>query len=353
MKIEDIKVGMKVKIPTNKSLGLDYRIFEHQLLNEGKNVMYAVVYAIRDKTQVELEFKNDFAGYFYYDFSPKDLTPYEEVEAIKSGLIAAETPKEQPEVAYVLGSTVEAHDSIVQEQAIEVEGVRTFQDGVETTDDQEYEDNEVSFANPPKGIQVMTVDSFLDQQIGPVPTDKINDYSPGSDFDFDKVRAKGDPIKGDITNDSFHNELPKQGLRYNEGKLDYTLMDMSAFKPMIEVLEYGAHKYSVFQDEFGKQYKGSEVNQSAVKLYGWKTISSGRDNWKLGGPQMTVTKLFASLFRHIASFLGGEDLDKESGLSHIGHCMCNIMFLGYHMQQHLKNKKAKKGTIFDDRFKSK
>lgn len=146
--------------------------------------------------------------------------------------------------------------------------------------------------------------------------------------------------------------IKNQGLRYNEGKLDYTLMDLSAFKPMIEVLAYGAHKYSLFVDDLGKQYKGADISVKDVTLYALTLKSSGRDNWKLGGPNMTITKLFGSLFRHIASFLGGENDDSESKLPHIGHIMCNVMFIGYHMQHHLKAKKQKQSSKFDDRFKS-
>tara|TARA_R110000851_G_scaffold315229_3_gene477576 strand:- start:6268 stop:6417 length:150 start_codon:yes stop_codon:yes gene_type:complete len=32
------------------------------------------------------------------------------------------------------------------------------------------------------------------------------------------------------------------------------------------------------------------------------------------------------------SYLEGEDIDPESGVSHIGHIMCNAMFLSYMSQ---------------------
>lgn len=45
--------------------------------------------------------------------------------------------------------------------------------------------------------------------------------------------------------------------------------------------------------------------------------------------------------RHLFAYLKGEDCDKESGLRHIDHIMCNSMFLSY-MD---RNKKEE----FDDR----
>lgn len=86
--------------------------------------------------------------------------------------------------------------------------------------------------------------------------------------------------------------------RFNQGKLEWSLVDYDAFIPMVKVLMYGKQKYDAH-------------------------------NWKKG---FTYTDLMNSLLRHINAFLAGEDLDPESGLPHIGHIQCNAMFLGYMMQ---------------------
>ena len=50
---------------------------------------------------------------------------------------------------------------------------------------------------------------------------------------------------------------------------------------------------------------------------------SGVGNWQKG---LKVTETLESCLRHIFSFLSGEDNDKESGLTHLGHAMCNLHF---------------------------
>lgn len=96
--------------------------------------------------------------------------------------------------------------------------------------------------------------------------------------------------------------------RFNEGKMAWELVDFESLEPLVEVLMFGATKYS-------------------------------KDNWKKG---QAITELLGSLFRHIIAFQNGEDLDEESGKSHIGHAMCNLMFIQYVLTHHEK---------FDDRNK--
>lgn len=88
-----------------------------------------------------------------------------------------------------------------------------------------------------------------------------------------------------------------RGLRYNEGKPKWSLVDFDALEPMVRVLEYGAEKYSP-------------------------------DNWKGGMP---ITEIMESLMRHYVAYMRGEDNDPESGLPHIGHILCNAMFVSYMM----------------------
>jgi hypothetical protein len=106
-------------------------------------------------------------------------------------------------------------------------------------------------------------------------------------------------------------DVVEQGTRLNAGKLRWSLMSKKALEPMIEVLMFGAEKYD-------------------------------DHNWKKGLP---ITEIIDSLQRHIVSFQEeGHDKDAESGLDHVGHILCNAMFLSY-MYQFRKD--------MDDRFHDK
>lgn len=86
----------------------------------------------------------------------------------------------------------------------------------------------------------------------------------------------------------------QQGLRYNKNKPKYSLIDLNCMEDCARVLEFGMNKYS-------------------------------RNNWKKG---LVRSEIIDSLLRHIAALQSGEEVDPESGLSHIGHIQCNALFLG-------------------------
>lgn len=105
-------------------------------------------------------------------------------------------------------------------------------------------------------------------------------------------------------------EAEKQMKRDNKDKLDWSQIPFKLLNGLVRVLMYGAKKYT-------------------------------KRNWAKGAP---VSEIYNSLQRHINSFMEGEDNDKESGLSHLGHAQANLMFL-VHV---IDNKKQ-----FDDRSKDK
>ena len=100
----------------------------------------------------------------------------------------------------------------------------------------------------------------------------------------------------------------KQALRYNEGKLQWSMIDYKSLEGMVRVLEMGARKYS-------------------------------KDNWKLGMP---VTQVCESLMRHLFAYMSGEDKDPESGENHMAHVLVNAMFIEFIMRERPE---------FDDRKK--
>lgn len=104
--------------------------------------------------------------------------------------------------------------------------------------------------------------------------------------------VKAQPSKEDIN----------KALRYNKGKLDWTLLDFEALEPLVKVMVYGAKKYTVGN-------------------------ISGRDNWK---KQVEPKQHLQSAMRHLIAIIQGEEIDKESGERHSGHLLANMMMYNYH-----------------------
>lgn len=51
----------------------------------------------------------------------------------------------------------------------------------------------------------------------------------------------------------------------------------------------------------------------------------GRDNWKL----VDAEDYYSAALRHMNAIQQGEELDKDSGLPHISHLLCNVVFLTF------------------------
>ena len=49
-------------------------------------------------------------------------------------------------------------------------------------------------------------------------------------------------------------------------------------------------------------------------------------NWKKG---ISSERLYGALLRHITASMKGEDIDPESGLDHLHHAACNLMYLSW------------------------
>jgi len=63
-------------------------------------------------------------------------------------------------------------------------------------------------------------------------------------------------------------------------------------------------------------------------------------NWEKG---IRYSRVYASALRHGHAFLSGEDYDPETGLLHMAHFACNIMFLATYSSRGMD------GGSFDDR----
>lgn len=84
-----------------------------------------------------------------------------------------------------------------------------------------------------------------------------------------------------------------EGKKYDAGKASWHLFPFMAARVVVEVLRFGANKY-------------------------------GDRNWEAG---MDYSRLFGAAIRHLTSWFDGEDVDSETGLSHLAHATCCLLFL--------------------------
>ena len=119
------------------------------------------------------------------------------------------------------------------------------------------------------------------------------------------------------------------GLRFNTGKIKWRYLTPQALGPMIEVLEYGDFKYSLYQSskDSTKKFYGHQIHNMTYKtIEGSEWVKIEPNKW---GNGLSITECSESLMRHLFSFLEGNDIDKESGCLHIGHILCNALFISY------------------------
>lgn len=90
------------------------------------------------------------------------------------------------------------------------------------------------------------------------------------------------------------------GLKFDGGKPPMSLIDRYAIEQIAMVLAFGAQKYDAH-------------------------------NWRKG---IAYSRLIDAALRHLYAFADGEDLDPESGLPHIAHAGCCIVFLLGMMNAH-------------------
>ena len=87
------------------------------------------------------------------------------------------------------------------------------------------------------------------------------------------------------------------GRKFDGGKLEYGLLPPFALEETVKVLTFGAQKYE-------------------------------RDNWQKVPD--SKRRYFDAMQRHIWSWKQGEKIDSESGIHHLAHAMCCLMFLYEH-----------------------
>lgn len=84
-----------------------------------------------------------------------------------------------------------------------------------------------------------------------------------------------------------------QGIKHDTGKPRIGLIPREAILALADILTDGAERY-------------------------------GSGNWETG---FGYERIFNALQRHLWAWWSGEDLDPDSGKSHLHHALCNLVFL--------------------------
>lgn len=82
------------------------------------------------------------------------------------------------------------------------------------------------------------------------------------------------------------------GRKDDTGKRPWHLLPWDSVSSVVDVMAFGAAKY-------------------------------GRDTWQT----VEQERYFAATIRHLLAWRGGEHLDPESGLPHLAHAACSVLFM--------------------------
>lgn len=89
----------------------------------------------------------------------------------------------------------------------------------------------------------------------------------------------------------------RSGDKHDQDKPMWHLMPPLAEAAVVDVLPYGANKYAP---------------------HGWKEVPNLEERY------------YSAMRRHIHAYHTGQDYDPESGLHHLAHAACNLMFVLQH-----------------------
>lgn len=111
------------------------------------------------------------------------------------------------------------------------------------------------------------------------------------------------------------------GRKEKRGKLRYDLMPPRSFERVVEVLTYGAEKYTVYGDcTCNIPSSGHTISCASHKI-----ISKGDNNWKL--VEDPFETYYAAALRHLQKYRLGETTDPDSMIHHLAHAITDLIFL--------------------------
>ena len=146
-------------------------------------------------------------------------------------------------------------------------------------------------------------------------TKQRGDKGRGTDFDLVKPKEWIGPETAlqEIIDGTYNSHgsklLPEQEVvsvkKNDEDKAPIALLPIEVLLDVAKVMSHGANKY-------------------------------GKDNWRRE-PMLPNQhrRTLSSALRHLLAYVGGEDIDPESGLPHLDHAITQLMFLKYYIDKGL------------------
>lgn len=109
----------------------------------------------------------------------------------------------------------------------------------------------------------------------------------------------GVPVQGFSDSTApFTATAPGPGLKYDGGKLRWDLLPLVVIRLIVMVMTFGAAKYAA-------------------------------NNWQAVEPE----RYWGAIFRHLDAARSGEKYDDETGLPHLAHALCCLVFLTWQFLQ--------------------
>lgn len=148
---------------------------------------------------------------------------------------------------------------------------------------------------------------FMDNTASPMSVCEIClDHGAKIDCLGNKLDTAWEKADREILN-LMEKQVLKAGEKHDNGKLRWELLPYDSAEGIVKVLTLGAQKYSP-------------------------------RNWECG---IEYGRVYGAVMRHVSAWWRGENTDPESGLSHLDHALCELMFLNAFEKRGMKS--------FDDR----
>lgn len=118
--------------------------------------------------------------------------------------------------------------------------------------------------------------------------------SRGAIMEYDIAKRLG--IKLKFFNGNTLEDRPQRGIKFDNLKINWSLVDLKLLEGLVRVLMYGEKKYS---------------------SHNWQGVENGKERY------------LSALMRHIVEYQDGKEFDEETGQPVIDSILCNAYFLKY------------------------